>query len=76
MSTNFTGMRMSKNYPILVKPSVVSSGDFGLGSNVTPKNNKISTLSFDTKIGKYYTLKNYTTLDYNTGNKHIIFNCF
>ena len=71
MSTNFTGMRMSKNYPILVKPSVVSSGDFGLGSNVTPKNNKISTLSFDTKIGKYYTLKNYTTLDYNTGNKHI-----
>ena len=64
-------MRMSKNYPILVKSSVVSSGDFGLGSNVTPKNNKISTLSFDTKIGKYYTLKNYTTLDYNTGNKHI-----
>jgi hypothetical protein len=72
MITTFIGMRMPKNYPLLVSPTVVSSDPMSLGVvSVTPKSNKISTLSFNTKIGKYFTLAQYTTTDYGVGTAHV-----
>lgn len=60
MSTNFTGMRMSNIYPKLVTPEIVSSDNINaISHTITPEMDKVSTLSFDTKIGKYFTLGQY-----------------
>lgn len=60
MSTNFTGMRIGKNYPKLVTPAIITQDKLNLGStNIEPESKAISTLTLDTKIGKYFTLRDY-----------------
>lgn len=71
MTTNFTGMRMSKNYPKLVTPGIITSDRLNNTLNVTPESSLVSTLSWDTKIGKYFTLSQYCTTDYGTGKAHV-----
>lgn len=61
MTTNFTGMRMSNRYPKLVTPEIISSNNLSSGDQiVSARNNEVSTLDTKTKIGKYFTLGEYT----------------
>lgn len=59
METKFTGMRMSKNYPKLITPGVITSDRLNNAFNITPESTLISTLSLDTPMRRYFTLGEY-----------------
>lgn len=61
MTTNFTGMRMAETYPNLITPSIISADDLNTASSgIYPKNNRINQLSLSTKMGRHFTLGQYT----------------
>lgn len=59
MTTSFSGMRMSKDYPKLLQPAFISADDMNTSFSVAPISKSISTLSKDTKFG-YFKLADYT----------------
>lgn len=60
MTTSFTGMRLSKNYPKIISPRIASSDDLSSSIvTISPNdNNSISSLSMNTQIGNFK-LKDY-----------------
>jgi len=70
MKTTMTGMRMSNNYPKLLVPGSIGYNISNLGgTSVAQKNNTISNFNPDSKIGRTFTLRQYTTKDFNNGKK-------
>lgn len=70
MTTNFTGMRMSKTRPKLILPTIVSINDMNTSPISSNFSNQASSVEFNTKIGRNFTLKQYTTKDQNSGDLH------